>query len=58
MWHDACLILGWAEGGRIMDLWYALAIRDTQHLNEETAALLEDAEALALASDEEDEEGQ
>jgi len=41
-----------------MDLWYALAIRDTQHLNEETAALLEDAEALALASDEEDEEGQ
>ena len=41
-----------------MDLWYALAMRDTEHLNDETAALLEDAEALIVPSDDEDEEGQ
>jgi hypothetical protein len=41
-----------------MDLWYALAMRDTEHLNDETAALLEDAEALLLPADDEDEEGQ
>jgi len=41
-----------------MDLWYALAMRDTEHLNDETAALLEDAEALIVPADDEDEEGQ
>lgn len=41
-----------------MDLWYALAIRNTEHLNDETAALLEDAEALVVPSDDEDEERQ
>lgn len=41
-----------------MDLWYALAIRDAEHLNDETAELLEDAEALIVPSDDEDEEGQ
>ena len=41
-----------------MDLWYALAMRDTEHLNDETAALLEDAEALIVPADDDDDEGQ
>jgi hypothetical protein len=41
-----------------MDLWYALAIRDATHQNEETNELLDDADALVVPTDDEDEEGQ
>src|SRR5262245_50162827 len=44
--------------GDVMDLWYALAIRETRDLNEEVNGLLEEAEAALriVPPDEADEE--
>jgi ribosomal protein L11 methylase PrmA len=41
-----------------MDLWYELAIREMGDLNEEVTELLEEAEALLVTADDEDEEGE
>ncbi len=41
-----------------MDVWYELAIREMGDLNEEVTELLEDAQALLVPADDEDEEGE